>query len=593
MLSLAWLPTPRAPLAARAPQRTPAFEGLEAAGGLAGGRCFCLAGNAALLLYARRRGRRRLIARAAAESVKTRPQVDGGGISLPLASCVKIWAVGASPNYRLPWQVEEQQEWTGSAFAVMVGGLWRLLTNAHVVDGALRLRVSQQSRSRKVEARVLAVAHDLDLALLAVDDDAFRDTVPPVDFVDGLPPLFLEVEAIGYPQGGTTICVTKGVVSRVDAQLYAHPAQRGIQSWAYNCPGKLLIVQIDAAINAGNSGGPAIDRQGRVLGVASSGMDDAQNVGYIIPSCLVLNFLDEVLKTGCWGGTSDPGFKCRTLENDSLREFLQIQEGCTGVQFTSVAPLGVLVTQVSPGDVLLRIDGQDISNEGTVLLQLPSGQEVQLDYEYLITSKRKGDTTSLTVLRHGGEELELTVTFAPISPLVPRFHGFDAAPSYFVVGGYVFTRLSTPLLLDLALPYSMYARLRQWKEEEEEVVILIQVLQHAVNEGVEADRVRMLHSINGERIRTLDALVRSVMATVAADEEDFLRFVFHRSGTEPGGLADTEVLRVDEVLDADDDILSENMIPAPVSSDLAAAYKAHAPADVPCVKDWLQALKAR
>merc|ERR1712050_40398 len=126
--------------------------------------------------------------------------------------------------------------------------------------------------------------------------------VPPVELAEHLPALFSEVKAIGYPEGGTTICVTKGVVSRADAQLYAHAELKGILPWGFNNPGRLLIIQIDAAINAGNSGGPAVDRQGKVVGVASSGLDNAQNIGYIIPACLVQNFLHEVRTAGLWGG---------------------------------------------------------------------------------------------------------------------------------------------------------------------------------------------------------------------------------------------------------------------------------------------------
>lgn len=519
---------------------------------------------------------------------------------LPTASCVKIFAVGAAPSYLSPWQVSEQAEWTGSGFAVLVGERWHVLTNAHVVDSAFVVRVTRQSESRKVEARVLVVAHDIDLALLDVPDQSFQGMVPPVEFAERLPPLFSEVKAIGYPEGGTTICVTKGVVSRVDAHLYAHAEQKGILPWGFNNPGRLLILQIDAAINPGNSGGPAIDRQGRVVGVASSAMDSAQNIAYVIPAVLVQSFLHEVVTTGGWGGIPEPGLTYRLLDSPPLREFLEVPAGRSGVQLTSVAPLGAVGRILKRGEVLLRIDGQAISNEGTILLRLSSGQEVQLPFEHLITSKRRGETTKLAVLRPGGVEEEVTVAFAPIPPLLSRFDGCDATPSYFILGGLVFTRLSTPWyqeylateeLQQVVVPEAVMEKVRTWRAASEEVIILTRVLKHAVNEGVEPSSVRILESVNGERVETLHGLVAAAMSTIAAKKR-FVQLGFLRHGREPGGTDVVEVLRAEEVLAADQEILSLHQIPAPVSSDLEAVYRAHAPSALPFVAGWLSCLRS-
>ena len=89
------------------------------------------------------------------------------------------------------------------------------------------------------------------------------------------------------------------------------------------------------------------------------------------------------MNTGRWGGVPEPGFQYRLLESAPLRDFLQIPAGRTGVQITSVAPQGALASSVKRGDVLMKVDGQDVSNEGTVLLKLTSGQELQLPLEHL------------------------------------------------------------------------------------------------------------------------------------------------------------------------------------------------------------------
>merc|ERR1719230_1555647 len=107
--------------------------------------------------------------------------------------------------------------------------------------------------------------------------------------------------------GGSTVCVTKGIVSRIDAQVYVHPIILGVQPGTRNSPGALLVLQIDAAINPGNSGGPAFDARGQVIGIASSGIPGQQNIGYIIPASIARMFVAEFTATGRWSGVSELG----------------------------------------------------------------------------------------------------------------------------------------------------------------------------------------------------------------------------------------------------------------------------------------------
>lgn len=110
-----------------------------------------------------------------------------------------------------------------------------------------------------------AVGHECDLALLIVDSDEFWDGMIPLEFGD-IPFLQQAVAVVGYPQGGDTISVTKGVVSRVEPTQYVHGASQ------------LMAIQIDAAINPGNSGGPAIMGK-KVAGVAFQNLSGAENIG--------------------------------------------------------------------------------------------------------------------------------------------------------------------------------------------------------------------------------------------------------------------------------------------------------------------------
>ena len=267
---------------------------------------------------------------------------------------MKIHCVGAETSPLRPWQVGEQTEWTGSGFVVSLPGGPFIVTNAHVVDNALVVRVSLQENPAKLHSSVLCTAYDLDLALVRVPADMAK--VPPLSVSEALPDLFSDVQALGYPEGGATICVTKGVVSRLDAQLYAFAQSKGFSELTTSSPGKLLVVQIDAAINSGNSGGPAVSQAGEVIGVASSALDHAQNVGYVIPACMLLLFARQFHATGNWAGVSECGFAFRTMEGSALRDCYGLGAR-TGVLITGLAPCGELRHAALPGDVLLALDG--------------------------------------------------------------------------------------------------------------------------------------------------------------------------------------------------------------------------------------------
>lgn len=172
-----------------------------------------------------------------------------------------------------PWQRAPQSKSSGTGF-VIEGE--RLLTNAHVVRSAMDIRVRQHGSTRRFPAQVVVYAPDIDLALLEiigerekadffghVDINRESTNEDPshkrlraslaLEFASSLPALQESVHVVGFPTGGRTICITEGVVSRIDL----------VSISAFN---NLLAIQVDSAINAGNSGGPAFNASGQVTG---------------------------------------------------------------------------------------------------------------------------------------------------------------------------------------------------------------------------------------------------------------------------------------------------------------------------------------
>eukprot|EP00250_Pteridium_aquilinum_P013851 c21611_g1_i1 orf=220-1557(+) len=201
---------------------------------------------------------------------------------------VKVFCVHTEPNFSLPWQMKRQFSSNSSGF--IISGR-RVLTNAHSVEHHTQVKVKRRGSDTKFLATVLAIGTECDIALLTVSSDEFWEGVSPVEF-GALPSLQDAVTVVGYPIGGDTISVTSGVVSRIEVTSYVHGAT------------ELLGVQIDAAINAGNSGGPAFNAKGQCVGIAFQSLkhEDAENIGYVIPTPVINHFINDYERNGDYTG---------------------------------------------------------------------------------------------------------------------------------------------------------------------------------------------------------------------------------------------------------------------------------------------------
>lgn len=201
----------------------------------------------------------------------TKPEVvSGTKAPWSLRSVLKVFSTKVDPNYAQPWQMTPQRNATGSAFIISHSERL-ILTNSHVVSGAVSVFVRRPGTAKKFKAEILVDGKVCDLALLTVQDEHFwsGSDLRPLEFVS-VPELQSPISVCGYPVGGDSLCITKGIVSRVTLNRYSIAT-------------RLLSIQIDAAINPGNSGGPAFSdlEQGKVAGVAFCKITTADNVGYM------------------------------------------------------------------------------------------------------------------------------------------------------------------------------------------------------------------------------------------------------------------------------------------------------------------------
>src|SRR2546426_3550027 len=196
----------------------------------------------------------------------------------PERSVIQIMTFSQQPVWEAPWRFEPVRRSSGSGFVIKGR---RIMTNAHVVSWAKEILVHRYQDPRPYLARVKFIAHDCDLALIEVEDENFFNGLEPLKFGD-LPKVRSTVVTYGYPAGGEEISYTRGVVSRIELEPYAHIGNR-----------HFLSVQTDAAINPGNSGGPVI-QDDRVVGVAFQGIPDLQSTGFFIPPQVIEHFMKDI-----------------------------------------------------------------------------------------------------------------------------------------------------------------------------------------------------------------------------------------------------------------------------------------------------------
>ncbi|CAD7703758.1 unnamed protein product [Ostreobium quekettii] len=438
-----------------------------------------------------------------------------------LRSVLKVFVVRTEPNYAQPWQMRPQRSATGSAFVVDTEGR-HIITNAHVVSNATSVHVRRPGNPKKWKATVLCEAKSSDLTLLTVEDPLFwEDDLRPLEFVD-VPDLQHPIFVVGYPMGGDSLSITKGIVSRITMTRYAVASN------------KLLGIQIDAAINPGNSGGPAFAdlEQGKVAGVAFSKITHADNVGYIIPWMIVAHFLSEYREHGTFRGSCSGGFRFQDMENTHLRAYLKVPENRSGCVVYKIDPLSEACQVLDVMDVVMEVDSVPIADDGTVQFR----DDERVEFSHIVRCKHIGDTLHLTILRNG-QEMEASYQLGQLRPLVPVLHGLDCTPSYFIVGGLVFVPLSIPFLEHAygtrkwrqLSPIPLLGMITEYRSfADEQVVVLVQVLASELNFGYNFSTMHC-HSFNGMKLHNLQHLAQLVDTCTDryADILMFLAQVFH------------------------------------------------------------------
>jgi len=325
-------------------------------------------------------------------------------------SVVYVAATSINP-YRLADRVTRV---VGSGFIIGAAGM--ILTNSHVAFGRQSIRVTLDS-GETLPAELVGADPIFDLAVI-------RITPPPGA---SLPVVTLgdsdrlrvgdEVFAIGNPLG-LDQTLTRGIVSAINRVLSETP-------FSLQEP----LIQTDASINPGSSGGPLVDRCGEIIGIATAIIPDAQNIGFAIPINLAKTALPSLTTQGRvvrpWLGFHGQ------LVTEELRDLLK-----------RPLTVGLLVEVVEPGspaekagirggNLDLVVAGHDYLVGGDVVTRLDG---TRLDSEERLTEAMRklsvGQTVHLTVFRDGqSREVEYALPERPLLPGDTQGHPSTREPT--------------------------------------------------------------------------------------------------------------------------------------------------------------------
>jgi len=447
---------------------------------------------------------------------------------------VKLNVTKREPDNFRPWTKASPTKVSGSG-AVIAGG--RILTNAHVVLYASEVFVQLREGGDQHTARVVAVAPGMDLAVVELEDTSVLAGITPLDLADELPQPKSQVTVYGYPTGGEDLSITDGIVSRIEFTNYNFGAS-GVR------------IQVDAALNPGNSGGPAI-QDGKIIGLVFSGIREADNIGYLIPTEEIQTFLSDA-SDGAYEGKPSLFEGYQTAENSAVRTFLKMSDDVTGIIVAK--PLEDDDNPLQAWDVITHVGPHSIDNQGYVAVR----DGLRLKFMYYVQKLASNGVIELTVLRNG----ESQVVRVPVKPdrnlLVPPLK--DKYPEYFIYGPLTFSAATLEYVrglggaglgMLLGLDSPLLKRLNDPPAEpgEQIVIVATRLFPHPITKGYDNRPLGVIGSVNGTAVKNL----RHLAELLRDCKDEYVRL-------EMADRSESLVFRTKDLKDSTDQILTDEGI---------------------------------
>jgi S1-C subfamily serine protease len=434
-------------------------------------------------------------------------------LHIMLHSVVYLRVSSMVPNYNALWEKGLPKLSTGSGCViqiVMSNDITRnfILTNAHCIQDSSFIECLKPENSGLFIMSVYDICPELDLALLEPKfnkkskDLELGENSELQDFWKGTVPIKIardniedgDVIVVGFPQGGINPSFTRGIISRYTHMLYNNSVPN-------------IAIQIDAAVNSGNSGGPVFNNKSEMVGIAFSHQLGAQNMCYMIPISLIHKYINDVSKNNFSQGVCDLDIEVDLLENPSIRNFLlpdKFRADC-GVIIRNINVGGSCDNILQNGDILYKIDETFIGKNGTINIFNNC-----VPFWYLIRLKYVGEEVKISYIRDKKECSSVIILKKMLKSRVPKLDS-DISKQYYIFAGMVFQSLSYWCIFDRRNGEQIFdprkGKLYQYidslhEKENDEIVVLSQILPSEFSLGYKHKFLK-LNSINDIKIHNL------------------------------------------------------------------------------------------
>lgn len=383
-----------------------------------------------------------------------------------------------------PYKTPQQGTACGSGFFINDQGY--LITNAHVINSAKSVWGQIPSLGKRIiDLEVVGISFERDLALVRVTDES-RELI--TRELGGIPYLPLgdsdlvrrsdEVLAVGYPLGQQCFKSTNGIISGHEHHL----------------------IQMSAPINPGSSGGPLLNLRGEVIGVNSSGVTEAQNVGYAIPINTLKTILNDLYEIKI---LRKPFLGVRfNNSTESLTKFLgnPLPGGCYVIETVKGSPLEK--AGIMKGDMIYEINGHAVDMFGDMSVPWSEDKISIVDYPLRLSI---GDTVTIVVYRKGQKKV-FTVTFslAELQAIRTIYPAYEPV-HYEIFGGMVVQELTINHIRILGEHTPGLRKYGELKYQSEPVLIITHVFPDSqLYRGRNMPLGATLDEINGVPVKTLE-----------------------------------------------------------------------------------------
>ncbi|MEP6710595.1 MAG: trypsin-like peptidase domain-containing protein [Candidatus Saccharibacteria bacterium] len=288
------------------------------------------------------------------------------------------------------------QEYEGAGSGIIVGSDGYVMTNKHVVDGSKTVSVTLNDGTTYDNVAVIGTDPLNDIAFLKIP--GVKD-LPTAELGDSKTiRVGQKVVAIGNALGQYKNTVTSGIISGTGRPITAQ-SETGANEDLTD------LIQTDAAINSGNSGGPLLNLQGQVIGINTAIAQDAQGIGFALPVATIKGMLKGVLTNGKVEHAY-LGVRYISITPDVVKQYgLSIEQGSyvIGVQDSPAVVSGSPADKagIKEKDIITAVNGTEIGAKGSMAS--------------LVAEYSARDTIKLTIQRDG-KMMDLSVTLAAYQP---------------------------------------------------------------------------------------------------------------------------------------------------------------------------------